>query len=565
MSQASPNLPGLSIISCIECRRRKVKCNRQFPKCQNCIKKHYDCTYPPTLRKTSTKLTKKRKGGNSRFYGFSSVNRSLFEVGMPFCNVDFELESKNAPSQTERFTSSNAFKTYIENPQKTLSAIDRIRGSISASYFDEMVDLSSLELALCSRQGSDYQTLLLSYAVVIISERFYDSPPDVDILLNELNIVLDQCPDCPEKVSSLVLLADYYHFNFKIETAWKCTFLATSIAYALGLHTSSSKVWAMLVLNDALLCSVVGRPTSIKSVNSKLICRLCDGWGEIAYLLRDCNEVLLNLKSEDSIEKVISLDMKYDDFIERTKKTMKCSSGIENPELMLLGYLKICIMTAIRIKLLFPVFPKHRTIKTQLDENCSALTHCLRGLFQFLTESGLASEQKPFSIRSQFFPAYCSMFQGFLLQFLFTSNEILGKPDITTDESSNAYFPRNFERKELFMPSLASIVSLIHDYESIAKNISFCSFMTDVFESFRVLLNQKKRSASTKMLNEPTRIDSSHLTPKEQNVSPILPDDLNEPEMSDKTSPLMTDDIAEWITSCFSEGITYLYPAERTP
>lgn len=115
------------------------------------------------------------------------------------------------------------------------------------------------------------------------------------------------------------------------------------------------------------------------------------------------------------------------------------------------------------------------------------------------------------------------------------------------------------------MPSLASIVSLIHDYESIAKNISFCSFMTDVFESFRVLLNQKKRSASTKMLNEPTRIDSSHLTPKEQNVSPILPDDLNEPEMSDKTSPLMTDDIAEWITSCFSEGITYLYPAERTP
>lgn len=239
---------------------------------------------------------------------------------MPFSNVDFELEGENAANQMKRFSSSPVFKKYIGDTKLILAAIQSVRSSISCSFFDETVDLNLLEQKIFSKQGADYQTLLLSYAVIIVSERFYETPPDVREVVSELDILLNECSDCSEKVSSLILLSEYYHYNFKIETAWKCIFLAASIGYALGLHTTSSKVWTMLVLQDSLLCSVLGRPTSISCVNSKLVSDQCDGWGEIAILLREGNDMLLNLKSETCVEKAISLDLKIDDVIERTKK-----------------------------------------------------------------------------------------------------------------------------------------------------------------------------------------------------------------------------------------------------
>lgn len=76
--------------------------------------------------------------------------------------------------------------------------------------------------------------MLLLYAVAILSERFFETPSDVLDIVAELNLLLEECPDCPEKVSAYILLTDYYHYNFKIEAAWKRIFLATSIGYALA-------------------------------------------------------------------------------------------------------------------------------------------------------------------------------------------------------------------------------------------------------------------------------------------------------------------------------------------
>lgn len=340
MSSLITDSQGLSIISCRQCRDRKVRCSRQIPKCKSCTKRNCECFYPQTQRKTSTKLNKKRKNDNTRFYGLSSVNRVLFEVGMPFCNVDYELENKLAPSHMKKLTSSLVYQKYIEDPQDALAAIKRIQSSVGCSLFEEIVDLGALEHTLSSGREVDYQGLILTYAVIIVSERFVTPAPDVADLIDELTFAIEECPDCLEKVSALILLADYYHYNFKIETAWKRTFLATSIAYALGLHLESSKVWPMLVLHDALLCSIVGRPSSIKAVDSQRTSNACHDWGEIAVLLRDSNEILL-AACDWTIEKVISLDFRFNDLIERVKNDMNKSSMVENPNKTLLGYLKL--------------------------------------------------------------------------------------------------------------------------------------------------------------------------------------------------------------------------------
>ena len=36
---------GLNPRSCVTCRRRKVKCNKEFP-CSNCVRQHIDCVFP---------------------------------------------------------------------------------------------------------------------------------------------------------------------------------------------------------------------------------------------------------------------------------------------------------------------------------------------------------------------------------------------------------------------------------------------------------------------------------------------------------------------------------------
>lgn len=556
MSAQGKDSDHLSIISCRQCRQRKIKCGRQFPGCDNCVKRSYECNYPDTHRKTSTKLVKSRKHANARYYGFSSVNRSLFEAGMPFCNVDFELEGKYASSSMKRFINSKVYKKYIEEPSFILQAMKLVKNSASYSFFEHIVDVNALETNLKLKKGCGFQTLLLLYAVTILSERFFDSPPDVQDLIEELHLLLDDCPDCPEKVSSYILLADYYHCNFKIEAAWKRIYLATSIGYALGLHSTSSKIWAMLMFEDSLLCSILGRPSSISKINPKLIHNLCDGWGEIALFLREFNAVLLDLESEHSIEKVICLELKCDTIIEKTRSSLNDRHTQYDQKLKFLDYLKLLIMVSSQVRLLFPLFSKHRLIKRRLDENCSGLANLLCELFEYLTNSGLATRNNFFNIRSHFFPAYCCVFQAFLFQFLFTSSELVKVSDKEEACAGQVSIPRDLTNVNSAVSSLSNTVTLLKNFDYVADKINFCGFMRDVFESFRALLCRK---TDEKLLAPLPHIYPPGL-PTYDKPPPLCGDVSSESQ--EVTSPF-TEDIADWITSCFYDGVPYLLSGDK--
>lgn len=477
------------------------------------------------------------------------MNKALFEVGMPFCNVDYELETKHTPEKLKRIIESPMYKKYLDDPKNILLAIETMKSSISYSLFGELVDLDELKMTLASHHIVDLQTLSLCYAIVIISERFLNLIPDIDEILQELNELIDETPDCPQKVSSLILLADYYHFNFKIESAWRCTFMATSIAYALGLHVKSSKVWSMLVLHDALLCAVLSRPSSIKHVDPKLLCRVSNNWGEIALLLRECNEVSLTLQSSRSIERVISLDIRCDELIQSTRKSVRKAILGEDVNEAFLGNLKLCILTANRIKLLFPIYHKYKALKAQLDENCSELANALKGTLELLSWSGSATKENPYSLRSHCFFAYCSVFQGFLFHFLFASTDVADD----SSKTGKGYLNSDADIKDRpdIPQSLLSVSNLLLKYDSLAGSINFCVYMCDVFDSFRALLNQRRKQKQQSRGHKLAADGSSECS---ENTTPIS-SNSRENEKVAAILPIMSEELPDWLTTCFSEGL----------
>lgn len=89
------NTKDMSRISCVTCRSKKMKCDRQLPTCHFCETKHILCEYPPDNKNMSQRsVQRRRKLGKLRYYGCNSVNHTLSEANKVFFNRDFEVEKE---------------------------------------------------------------------------------------------------------------------------------------------------------------------------------------------------------------------------------------------------------------------------------------------------------------------------------------------------------------------------------------------------------------------------------------------------------------------------------------
>lgn len=189
------------------------------------------------------------------------------------------------------------------------------------------------------------------------------------------------------------------------------------------------------------------------------------------------------------------MDLECDDFIEKTKREPPGNDATDDSDQTstLVRFLKVLVMVSSRIKLMSPLLSKHRTIKERLDKNCSPLMRCLCDLFQLLTRTGLASKEKAFDLLPHFFPAYCCIFQGFLLQFLFTSGEILASADKNVPGTGCALRFNSESSECRVTSSLNRTASRLDKFDYVADRITFSIFMTDIFESLRTLVNPNRR------------------------------------------------------------------------
>ena len=92
---------GRAIRSCLECRRRKMRCNRSRP-CQNCNRFCRECVYLPfpewpsgasSHTKEQGALQGPVRGGGRAFPSFDSPQNSVYGPLPPFNNQDYGYDS----------------------------------------------------------------------------------------------------------------------------------------------------------------------------------------------------------------------------------------------------------------------------------------------------------------------------------------------------------------------------------------------------------------------------------------------------------------------------------------
>lgn len=244
--------------------------------------------------------------------------------------------------------------------------MELVEHSVASSTYAELIDFSSLKTLIYSINQLNREQILLLYSLILLSGRFEEEPFSERRrdLLEEVGIEAQRAPDTTEKIVSLILIMDNQYFLGNIETSWKLLFSATSICYALGMHEKPSKIWPILVFYDSIICSTIGRPSSIHSINADSIKKLCMGYGEIAMLNRQTNEIFPSFHRKANLGRILELDERFEVLANDLKGQIK-KQHTPSKEWEL--SLKLLLLTSGRIKLLFPDHKNHAIIEKQLQ------------------------------------------------------------------------------------------------------------------------------------------------------------------------------------------------------
>jgi hypothetical protein len=93
LSQERPGPePNLKSYSCLICRQRKVKCNRQIP-CNNCIKSEKQCSFIPPVRGKRKKIKPVTEGLHAKVRRYEELLRS--------CGVEVDVAEDLNDSSSE--------------------------------------------------------------------------------------------------------------------------------------------------------------------------------------------------------------------------------------------------------------------------------------------------------------------------------------------------------------------------------------------------------------------------------------------------------------------------------
>lgn len=564
--QMSKNGPAgkLSNISCCLCRSKKIKCDRQLPSCDFCRKADIICEYPLNNRGPSlARLKRRQKVGTSRFYGFNSVNQTLSRANKNFFNRDYELGKESTMKRTKLLSSTPLYQKYLENAQVLLSKIELVEQSVMSSIYANIVDFFSLKNVISSGQRLNYKHILLCYSLLLLSGRYGEDPfvEKRSDLLMEIEKEVQKAPDSTEKIASLMILMDYHYFLGNIETSWKLLFSATSISYALGLHEGTSGIWTFLIFYDSVICSTIGRPSSIHSINSENIRRLCGGYGEIALLMRQTNEIFPSARSKAKLGKILELDESYDILVKRLSgcEEVDISNGRKWET-----SLKILLLTSSRIKLLYPEHNNHSIIKRQLLEAFSHFINYYEKCLLNLISEEVKNKSKVFFFKTQFSVVQCCCFQAFLLCFCFLSRHstsiIEDSSVIKKSEESTVISDPNEHQM------IREISQLVAERETTFKNIFFGNYMVDIFKSIEWLLR--------KLVTYQQPVFSSIQIQNQEILGsmPALPSngswrDANSNEMAQETIPSNFEyaETENWVSECAQSDSIFFFSPDNFP
>lgn len=300
-------------ISCNECRRRKIRCDRVQP-CKNCSNKSIPCTYPskfrsieinklnPTtnaetsmgveyykskIKELETKLAISEdlisifdSTGNSctKYFGENSIpslESEMMNGILPFeKDITREINMKKKPLPVIIDDDDERNKKVIKSLVEFFFKVDQYY------YFNEIIDKDDLLKFLDNYDtmktwSNDEDMMLLCCILVDVLKNGLENrePPIIPNQEQKLKYLINyyfqiskiQTTETKKFLQSQLILINYYYFIYSFEKCWKLVFQLVSNAYSIGLHIEGGPLWTKINTMEALVCSASSRPNIIPS------------------------------------------------------------------------------------------------------------------------------------------------------------------------------------------------------------------------------------------------------------------------------------------------------------
>lgn len=440
-----------SKVSCLLCRKRKVKCDRTLPRCLKCLKKHQLCQFPGIFRSQTlvhhqVEDIRKRNSHHAYFYGHNSSN---FLEKLSSRNLD----DREDPSRQKLF----ALPQLVDDADRNLKIlrvmIEQLKNSKMSELYRDFLDFDIICTLLASLVPCE--TSLTIYGMVLVANRYVQilSENQLSSLSHLMTNMIDECPLKPLKISSMLLLIEFHYSRFEINSAYRLLFLATSDAYALGIHKSDSPLWVSLAFYDTVICSSVGRPTSLTNLLFSVRSLELERVVSVVEIIWRCNNEAQ--KSPLNYKTIIELDCDCDKGVE-----LISSGGIFSSHLSV-------ILLANQAKIHLSFLQNEYSVY-KIQKLLEKILHEMGKIIQFLKEEGKLNNGRTIlsEFKSQFPFAWCFGYQSLLILLVFLTKKQLYTERMCSEAYNLADIVKekiDEELDPLFVNVLSAVKSCILD------------------------------------------------------------------------------------------------------
>lgn len=404
-------------ISCNECRRRKIRCDRVEP-CKNCSSRSITCTYPSKFRSIEIKRLNQEptpetmmgiehyqsrvkeletrlaisedlisifdSSGESatKYFGPNSIN--VLETEMMNGILPFEKDTTLAINLKKK-----ELPVLIDNdPERNKKIIKSLVQFFFKEdqyyYYNEMIDKDEVFEFLdnydkITKWSHDEDIILLCCILVdVLKNGINDREPQIipnqelkikSLITHYFQISKIHTTETKKFLQSQLIMMNYYYFIYSFEKCWKLLFQLVSNAYSLGLHIEGGSLWTKINTMEALLCSASSRPNIIHGddvISEEQ--KKSDEFEEYKFceILRIKNGLYVSSyvhKTSIAYQDILAMDAKYEEynrFLEAKIVKNYDADDVETSKTNEKAYILLLMSYATQMKIHFESFEKER-------------------------------------------------------------------------------------------------------------------------------------------------------------------------------------------------------------
>ncbi|KAI9373374.1 hypothetical protein BJX61DRAFT_383922 [Aspergillus egyptiacus] len=244
---------GPSLLACLSCRHKHLKCDGVTPVCSRCASTGAECQYTPSRRGYKGPSKKRRANPSSPEQTPADMKPVFDQNSVSYYNVPVDWSYQDSfsyvPTPSLPLSTTSDSPTFIEQPttsQQVLTSTTPLTPESSSSSFSNdgyLVDIyyqffhpSHPILPPTRVLQKKRVPAFLEQVIKFIGSHFTTAVSSETYRPTIVTTVMEQEPSV-EKVQALLLLAIVLHSRNERGKAGECLVAAVDLAFELGLHT----------------------------------------------------------------------------------------------------------------------------------------------------------------------------------------------------------------------------------------------------------------------------------------------------------------------------------------